>query len=519
MGTLGRNLILIGLSAVYLTFELAFNPRLLDVVGGGASPDEVHAIEVYGRSLSGIAAALIVLGILWKKRAVSPASAPSWLAILWWCLLTVGGVYFALQMLVDYVASERSAEFRRTSLNILLLQDALVHGKVELEGLTSDPRLFSTPQGKAFLALFPAMAISVERLDEKIRSAKLDLIQRKLRQGLGGVSGFHDRFQDGVDEIRRKYADYRRLPTEGPDVDAEVRKQQDKAWEDYLRDLGQRGWTPSTVPAAFESRVVAQVRRKVAVPASWSPADETGFRAAVESQTRKRLSRVPGADGITVGGRRVPPGLSWSDFFAHEGVQSELRRKLDLPVGPRLLPAYDSASSFDQAVLRPVVAQRAARELKRYEAPVATFGPGGSNETAGLDAARAVIVPPIALFFSLIGATLHLGKIIYLLFQTARAKAAVARPRLVAIQGVGLCMAVVAACLVLLRLMENDITRSNVYRYMNGQLLAEPSMPSHAISHAMHVIAVGQAYTYPFNEAIRTRVLGGITYGYRSSRS
>jgi len=32
-----------------------------------------------------------------------------------------------------------------------------------------------------------------------------------------------------------------------------------------------------------------------------------------------------------------------------------------------------------------------------------------------------------------------------------------------------------------------------------------------------HVIVVGQAYTYPFNEAVRTYVLGGFRFGYHGN--
>lgn len=518
MSTVKRNLVLIGLSVVYLTFELAFNARLLDVVGGGATADQVHAIEVYGRSLSGIALGLVVLGTLWKLRSTSTRWAFSWGAILLLSAAAAGGVYVVLERVVDYLARDSSPEFRRTSLNIVLLQNALVEGRAELEGLTDTPDLFATPEGKAFLALFPAMAVSVDRLDEKIRQAKLSLIEHKLRQELGGVRGFHDRYQDGVDEIRRKFADYQRLPTEAINVDAEVAKQQDKAWEDFLRDLGKNGFTPSTVPPQYRARVVKKVRAQIPVPSDWTPNDEPGFRAAVASQTRKRLGRVPGADGVSIGGRKVAPGLSWPDFFAHEGVQSELRKKLEIPAGQRLLPVYGNAAGFDQAVLRPMVSQRAARELKRYEAPAASFAYGGAYEKDGLDAARATLVPPIALFCSLIGATLHLGKIFFLVFQTARARAAEARPRALQFQSWVLFATVLAVALASLRVMENEVTRSRLYQYMVVQLLETPTWQRQAVSHAMHIIAVGQAYTYPYNEAIRNHVLAGITYGYRPSR-
>ena len=63
---------LIVLTALYLCFELAFNARLLDLVGGMADADDYTISRRYGRSLSGIAVALVVLQIMLSRRA------PSW---------------------------------------------------------------------------------------------------------------------------------------------------------------------------------------------------------------------------------------------------------------------------------------------------------------------------------------------------------------------------------------------------------------------------------------------------------
>lgn len=67
--SLRQTLLVALLTAIYLCFELAFNARLLDVVGGAASESQIHAIEHFGRSLSGIALALFVLqGLLTLKN-------------------------------------------------------------------------------------------------------------------------------------------------------------------------------------------------------------------------------------------------------------------------------------------------------------------------------------------------------------------------------------------------------------------------------------------------------------------
>ncbi|STQ61765.1 Uncharacterised protein [Pseudescherichia vulneris] len=50
-----------GITLTYLICELAFNSRLLDLVGTISTAEEVHNMERYGRTLTAIAAALLVL--------------------------------------------------------------------------------------------------------------------------------------------------------------------------------------------------------------------------------------------------------------------------------------------------------------------------------------------------------------------------------------------------------------------------------------------------------------------------
>jgi hypothetical protein len=64
-----RKTLLIALfTTLYLCFELAFNARLLDVVGGVVDPTQLRNIERFGRGLSGIAVALVVLQLLLGRR-------------------------------------------------------------------------------------------------------------------------------------------------------------------------------------------------------------------------------------------------------------------------------------------------------------------------------------------------------------------------------------------------------------------------------------------------------------------
>lgn len=515
--TLRQTAVVAFLTAAYLCFELAFNARLLDVVGGAASPAQLHDIERYGRSLSGIAVALVLLQWLLGRRARSTHGSPRGLAILFWCLVAAGLTYGALQLLVDQLVDRSTPELRRASLNMVLVQRALVTGSVQLDGLGDDPGLFARPEGKAFLALFPAMAVSVERLDEKIRDAKLELLSRAVAERLGGPAGYYDDYAQTVSQTQAQWQRYQRLPG-AADLDAEIARRQDRAWSEYLADLGRRGWTPSTVPAEAQGTVRRRVRARAPVAAHWDLADEAGFRQAVAAQVRRKAGSGAGDGGIIVQGRRVPPGLAWPAFFAHAGVQAQLRDSLKLPAGVPLRPAYGSGAAFEREVFAPVVADLARRELVRYDAPAATFADGRQHAEIGRDAARAVIVPPVALLFSLLGAIGHLAKLCYLLLRLAVAlrPAWRARARHLWLAPV----AVLAFSWGLLSLIDNPVTQSRLYGAMRAQLLqgapedAAAALRARALANALHVVAVGQGHGYPVNELVRTRLLGGITYGY-----
>ena len=427
---------------------------------------------------------------------------------MFWCLGAGALVFFLLQMLVDHLVERSSPDFRRASLNIVLLQRALVDGSVQLDGLDDNPALFAQPAGKAFLALFPVMAVSVDRLDEKISDAKLQLISRQVRNELGGAPAYYKKYAEAVYAAQGKWKQYRRIPV-GAALDAEVGRQQDLAWNSYLSDLGRRGWTPSTVPAYARNTVRSKVVRQVGVSRQWDITDEASFRDAVERQVRKRAGNPKGDSSLMVMGQRIAPGLSWPAFFSQSGVQAELRENLQLPKHVRLKEAYASGVEFEREVFSPMVHDIARRELQRYDAPVESFRDTGPNFRQGLDAARAVIVPPLALFFSLLGAVGHLAKLTYLLLRLATNAIPAIRGRtrylwlapvaLLVFAWTGLSQA------------ENAVTQSRLHRYMTEQMVANGGGGASLLVNTLHVVAVGQGYGYPINEAVRTRVLGGIS--------
>ncbi|MFZ9658630.1 MAG: hypothetical protein ACO29Z_08125, partial [Crocinitomicaceae bacterium] len=278
--------LLLLLTALYLLFEVSFNARLLDVVGGVATQVEIDTIEKYGRTLTGIAVSLFVLQALLKlfnNRQQDPGAGrvilisvtslnfalsylatpngwsyiakllaatviaglsmvatnrigkpsysrlPSITSIIFVCVVSATCVYSSVENLVDHLVTKSSASFRHASLNIILIQKALVDGSVKIDGLTDGGTLFSRPEGKAFLALFPFMAVSVDRLDEKIRDAKHHLLTQSIEEKIGGQAGLYGSYRDVLTSTKKEWDTYNKATKNVPNV-SEI---QDREWNKY----------------------------------------------------------------------------------------------------------------------------------------------------------------------------------------------------------------------------------------------------------------------------------------------
>lgn len=80
-----------------------------------------------------------------------------------------------------------------------------------------------------------------------------------------------------------------------------------------------------------------------------------------------------------------------------------------LPVGTLVRAQYpknDGLKLFSLELHTPHLNEAVKEQLPRLQASLSSYSVGGENEKQGEDAARAAIVPPIALIFSLMGHSL-----------------------------------------------------------------------------------------------------------------
>jgi hypothetical protein len=530
-----QNWLVTGITLTYLICELAFNSRLLDLVGSVSTADEVHNMERYGRTLTALAAALLALQfslmglVRLKKKGVWLTAKASTALVLLICLITGTVTWHAVEWVIERQVTKSTGEFRQMSLLAQLYQHALIEGQQTLEGIPLDSgggqaQTWTSPSGKAFLATLPVLLSSSDRYRKLLERDAEQNLRDNISAREGGVRGYYELWLQARGEVHKQFVAYY---NDEMDISETVRLEQARAWQRYERSLEAKRLKTWNVPRRYYATVRKQVRGQgVPVTNDWSPSDRTGFNAAVAKAARQKYlaQRTVVYKGVT-----LPKRLDWGVFFRLDVIQKELREKLLLPANTLVREEYplnDKLKQFALELHTPHLNEAVKQQLPELRAAVSSYSAGGSNEKLGEDAARAVIVPPIALIFSLVGALTHLAKLLYLVLVPLTATLLTRRPsrpvRFLNRYPLAFPVALIAVLVVTFSLINNSITESVAYKNLKDGLagakitITDEPLPlsGGAVLRVMHAVSIGQSYSYPINQYLREHVLQGFDFGY-----
>lgn len=491
--------------------ELAFNARLLDVVGGLATPAQVEHIEQWGRLISGTAAALLVLGLMLGRAAKSGRS-PAIFKIVVACGITVAAVYWGQRALVDHLVENSSAEQRRRAAVLVPVNHIITSQGMSLSGMDLSVKGYNSPEGKTFLAMFPLLASFHPELFGRLDGNATTILQLYAVKRRGDEAQFHKLFIESqkkvCDDVFGKYQDA--VTKYNQEVSpARLFNRQNEAWSDYKNKLARKRWgmTPQNIPPRHWGRVRSELRNEgLDLPSDWKPSDRGRFILAVDRRVRSEALREFRSKSAQAIGEPVDPGMNCDQLLTVTSIQTKWQSALQIPRAVRLTPNM-SVEQFALQVYEPAIKNDVDSMRTERFASANQYGGRGRFAKIGKENVRALIVPPIALTFSLLGAITHIFKVLAFLV-----KAFVRVPTPVYVSAFMLYMFAVA---VIPMTLTNQVTSQLLFKNLNGYMQAGiGGMNGLAASKAITWTTQFQTYFYPVNELVRTKVLAGATYGY-----
>lgn len=501
------------LTFVYLALELPFAAHLLDVVGTTSDPDVIHKTEVTGRLVSGLAAALMLWGLVLipravkKRRAMKEPKLRDQLALgartTVVCVVAavpiVVIVYLLEALIVDAIVYSSTPQQRQTAFGVLLFTSQYQKGLATIEGFALTPEEIRSPAGKTFMAVLPAMAGGMKNIREKLDPSLRVFAAQKVMEKLGPPGAFYNQAYVGAlrklnDSYRQYIAGVRQL-YEGYE---EADRKAEQGWNDYLADLRKRRlrFPPAAI---YCNRIKKNVRAAGnPVPDHWNCADKTIFIKSARDKGYRQADDTFRDRTRRQAGEPLPSNLlSFAQFIESPVIQRNWRRELD--AGSEVsLRLGETQESFRRNVYDAIVQAQVERQIRRVKSDVGLFEPGGLYFVDGQEAYRALVVAPIALFFSLLGAFSHFIKsLVTSSFFYSRSTPGLRRRIMAA--GIALSLSTL--------LIPNVLTRTELYSRMlsevrnsaDGWLAPLAQIQAFTIAWIAHT----QSFIYPLNDAVR----------------
>ena len=274
----------------------------------------------------------------------------------------------------------------------------------------------------------------------------------------------------------------------------------EKAWQDFVDELKQRKTTPAKIPQWKHHDVGSSVREKgIPVPYDWKPSDKATFIQVFQKEAKKQLAAAVNKANPRMAQLPLEGFNDFETFLQHPVVQRQWREALQAPESAVLRNGM-SARNFERQTYIPWYEHLVTEQKKALLAASAEFDSGGKHEALGKEAMRGLIVPPLALLFSLLGIIVHVCKTgLYSL------RLLIPWLSLAIFVNVALLGALMAAPLFL----SNPISRTPVFCRVESRIGT-----GHPYTAKMlRWIIEGQTYIYPVNNWVRIHMLRGATFG------
>ena len=396
--------VLLGVTAVYLLAEFAFNVRLVD---NATTTNEgvIRSLEYWGRSIAATGCVVALLRLLSFKFITTKIPLCAALLLSAWVV-----VFFAQKLLIDWYVNSSSDTQKLDAWHITLFKRGLDNGAIQLDGL--DTSSGHHARDKTLLSLLGLIGFSrpeyVQMLKGRSEEIAVSIADTqavedvdRLYEGFLKIrEGLEVKYQAGLkaQKLAREYPpvlqrELQQFFTERRRCNSEARPYVDRCF--------------SGIDAEYEKRIIGMVGKLIEWKAFCIPSSASTTYQLRAGQLQAVKSDHLDCDNIPAD--RIEKILlqalgikyrfdDWSQFSRLPRVQNVIQEKLELSAAVDL---DMTKAGFLDMVVTPKYRKQVLEERDRWLALNIT-------EEQGRQAVRAVVVHPIALAFSLFFSVLNL---------------------------------------------------------------------------------------------------------------
>lgn len=404
--------IMVAVNVLYILAEIVFNIVLLKVVSAEVRLGDIQEVEVFGRGLAAFGFTFILLKMLQGARLDVKKK------IVFMSVVTVIAYplfYIGQEKFIDNLAENSSPEVRRKMGNIHLLKTGLLNGSLEINSVPYSKEIKDMPESKVFIANIALFMMNnhgvlgyIENNKEEIAAAVFegDVIERVQRYNwmhyevVRNVRHEFIIYSYSLERLARKESRVSRLVNEGyGDLVKYLRFM-------YKRDRGRAEYRGmSFIQYSKAADVQGYIKRSIEKKGGIEPSGVIDISSS-SAMARSILSEDSKAfsDGISAIEKKYdmkfPRGVKNEvDFINHPEVRKILKVELGALYVPIKYSDYWSDEEMEQVLIENsgAIGANMGRD----------FISKGADPNVSKSIVKAMIIPPIALFLSLLFAIVN----------------------------------------------------------------------------------------------------------------
>lgn len=456
--------VMLVVTLAYLTIEVPFSVHLIEFMGGNPSIADIDAIEVFGRVLTGCAVAIFVVGALLLPRLKFRFKLLCMLGILLTTVGSIGGTFFALNHIADYLGKSSTPEQRRDAFRTNVVKRQIAQNGVGGIAVTN------TNDWLTFVSAIPSLGASADELAQMANVEQSEMLSAEAYRALGSIEAGRKFFFSKMRDVAAEFfVEYEKGMEKYRAVRRDLTNKMNEDWERFNREADKR-IGPYRLLTSKEGRAQtarAELRKYgLNFAAHQDPFNRYQFEAVYWSKFSQKINKEFQAASIKEFGVEIEPDLNLYGLLQDVGFQKKIREKFNLPSSSIPLNNNMTDAQFQKLVYEPLAAYNNKLFARAFIAPASKFADGEEFAELGINAVKMTQVPVMAILLSIAGAMLHIYKFSTYLIQVLYGR--LKRPMINAGIRHGLGFAVMAISFIGMSMTGNVVTSNAAFAQMKS---------------------------------------------------
>lgn len=167
--------IMLAINVIYVAVEFLFNFVLLNTTSAQVTMDEIHYVEVLGRSLASFGFTFIIWKIIQSRKKISSLKKVSLMVIS--ALIAYPAFYFGQEKAVDYFAENASIQTKERNNYLFLVKQGLINGSLQLNTVPYNESIKDLPESKVFISNISLFLINNDAVLNYVKGNKEKVAQ------------------------------------------------------------------------------------------------------------------------------------------------------------------------------------------------------------------------------------------------------------------------------------------------------------------------------------------------------